>query len=309
MSKVITRSEHFVEIDEVEYEIRLNPDRGTDIEHRKLEDGRMVIGYLMHDEDCANPLEDCDGMGHIHSFSRRHRNNISPDEVSGMKYGEYAVPLSYFEHGLCKWGVAGSMSNMPDFCWDGVGYAGAWVPDKHCVEHIKSSAIAKMLPAGVVKVEYKSKYNPDGTCITRPPKPGETPYLANRMMVDERYSNVITLTITGGNVSDDPNAGPKVVYERGGYASFESAYKAAARWLGISINDKIKRIQAEKLVAMECAKSACEQYTSWCNGECYGVVVVTCNPDGSMIDSDECWGYIGHEYAEQTLKEQMEAVK
>lgn len=108
MSKVITRSEHFVEIDDVEYEIRLEPEHGTDIEHRKLDDGRMVIGYLMHDDDCANPLEDCDGMGHIHSFGRRHRNNISPDDVPGMKHSEYAVPLSYFEHGLCKWGVAGS---------------------------------------------------------------------------------------------------------------------------------------------------------------------------------------------------------
>lgn len=32
--------------------------------------------------------------------------------------------LSYFEHGLCKWGRAGTMGGMPDFQWDGVGVAG-----------------------------------------------------------------------------------------------------------------------------------------------------------------------------------------
>lgn len=41
---------------------------------------------------------------------------------------EYQPPegflLSYFEHGSCRWGLAGSMSGMPDFQWDGVRVAG-----------------------------------------------------------------------------------------------------------------------------------------------------------------------------------------
>lgn len=40
-----------------------------------------------------------------------------------------AVALSYFEHGLCKWAPAGSISYYPDFHWDGVRFAGVWVPD------------------------------------------------------------------------------------------------------------------------------------------------------------------------------------
>lgn len=32
--------------------------------------------------------------------------------------------LSYFEHGNCRWGRAGTMSGMPDFRWDGVAVAG-----------------------------------------------------------------------------------------------------------------------------------------------------------------------------------------
>lgn len=258
MSKVITRSEHFVEIDEVEYEIRLDPDRGTDIEHRKLEDGRMVIGYLMQDSDCANPLEDCDGMGDIHSFSSRHRNSINQSECNSLidDHKIMAVMLSYFEHGQCKWGVAGSMSGMPDFCWDGVQYAGLWTPDKCCIDEILHRA--PVYSAGQI-VELR----------------GPTPYRATIKSKSESFKH----------------------------------WHEAFDWLRKQTKRKKPTKQGIIRASEELAAQACEQYTSWCNGDCYGVVVVTCNADGSMIDSDECWGHIGHEYAEQTLKEQMAAVK
>lgn len=291
MTKLITRSEHFIEIDEVEYEVRLEPDNPRDVEHRKLEDGRMVIGYLIQDEDCSNPLEDCDGMGSI----IQHNRQSDADETSeALQSNHMIVPLSKFKHGQVIWGVMGSLNNTPDFRWDGTSFAGRWEPDKCCVEHIKSSAISKLLPDGC-KVEYKSKYNPDGTCITRPAKPGEKPYLNSGEMVDERYSNIITLTMPDGK-------------EIGGFASFESAYRSAARRLKIKITP-MARLDGERKAAIECAESACKEFTSWCNGDCYGVIVVTCEADGSMIDSDECWGYIGSEYAEQTMREQMAAIK
>lgn len=258
MSKVITRSEHFVEIDEVEYEIRLEPEHGTDIEHRKLDDGRMVIGYLIHDDDCSNPLEDCDGMGHIHSFSRRHMNNISPDDVPGMKHSEYAVPLSYFEHGLCKWGVAGSMSGMPDFQWDGVGFAGVWLPDKYCIDEIKRRAPVYSF-GKIVEMQLR----------------GPSRYHASTKHKSQSFQH----------------------------------WHEAFDWLRKQTKRKTATKQGVTRAAEELAANACDQYTKWCNGECYGVIVVTCEADGTMIDSDECWGYIGHEYAEQTMKEQMDAVK
>lgn len=38
--------------------------------------------------------------------------------------GPTGLMLSYFEHGLCRWGIAGTMSGMPDFRWDGTEFAG-----------------------------------------------------------------------------------------------------------------------------------------------------------------------------------------
>lgn len=269
--KVINRTETFVEIDGVEYEVRLEPDH-HDVIHRKLEDGRMVIGYLMNDENCANPLEDCDGMGKI----IKHRSQADADETSQILARDHmVVPLSKFEHGGVIWGVMGSLDHTPDFRWDGTRYAGRWEPDESCIEHIKSSAIKHAMPDGVT-VEYKSKKEADGT-------------------IKDGNLNIITLTMPDG-------------WTKGGYSSFTSAYQAAARKLKVKITPDIRKA-GERKAAIDCAMSACSEFTKWCNGDCYGVVVVECNADGSMVDSDECWGYIGSDYAKKTLKEQVEGMK
>lgn len=208
-AKLKTRTSHSIEVDGVEYTVRLAPDRYTDIETRKLADGRMVLGYLIRDDTCDNPLETRDGIGAIYSLSHRHNNHKSADEVQSILENDPdAVPLSYFEHGQCLWDVAGGarIGSCPDMQWDGVAFAGVWVPDD-CVR--------------------ESYTGQDG--------------------------------------------------------------KTRREWM-------IKQ-----------AESACREYTAWCNGDCWGIVVVTCNPDGSMVDSDECWGYVGSEYAQEALKVAMDA--
>jgi len=112
--------------------------------------GKIAFVTVDYDQDCSNPLEDMDAMGTIHSFSRRHVNTINPEDLyeysddedaeNGKKLREEyrdGVFLSYFEHGLCRWGVRGTMSGTPDFCWDGVNTAGIWVPDKYLLEEAK----------------------------------------------------------------------------------------------------------------------------------------------------------------------------
>lgn len=51
--------------------------------------------------------------------------------------------LSYFEHGLCKWGRRGTMSGMPDFRWDGVSLAGVLMFDPTPVYLDRPDEIAK----------------------------------------------------------------------------------------------------------------------------------------------------------------------
>ena len=39
------------------------------------------------------------------------------------------MPLSYYEHGLCLWSVAGELPAGARCPWDSVAFAGVWLPD------------------------------------------------------------------------------------------------------------------------------------------------------------------------------------
>lgn len=47
-----------------------------------------------------------------------------------------------------------------------------------------------------------------------------------------------------------------------------------------------------------------ESYTSWVNGDVYGIVYVAVPADysGGELPTDSVWGFIGHEYAEEAAK-------
>lgn len=66
------------------------------------------------------------------------------------------------------------------------------------------------------------------------------------------------------------------------------------------------------------AREALETYNAWLSGECYGTVVATFtntaglgeDPEWELVSSDECWGYIGAEYAmEEVVREVASTVK
>jgi hypothetical protein len=50
-------------------------------------------------------------------------------------------------------------------------------------------------------------------------------------------------------------------------------------------------------VPADYAAAVLAEYATWCNGEVYGVVCRTLDADGNVSDREECWGYIGFEYA------------
>lgn len=69
----------------------------------------------------------------------------------------------------------------------------------------------------------------------------------------------------------------------------------------------------------ELARQACEEYTSWCNGDCYGVIVEKFVQNG-VDDLDEpvweqveeienCWGFIGYQYAMKEMEAEVKRAK
>lgn len=92
---------------------------------------RILFVSIHHDQDASNPLDD-DGLGHIFSFNRRHRNcAVSSQHVDDLMADKDHVKLAYYEHGRCQWMVADESKAKfgGDWQWDGVDYAGIWVPD------------------------------------------------------------------------------------------------------------------------------------------------------------------------------------
>jgi hypothetical protein len=89
------------------------------------------------DPDAPNPLKDWCEMGTILSLNRRHVN-FDPDGIdAAIESNTDAVPLSFYEHGLCLWSVAGELPVAARCPWDSVCFAGVWLPDAQTLESAK----------------------------------------------------------------------------------------------------------------------------------------------------------------------------
>ena len=93
--------------------------------------------------------------------------------------------------------------------------------------------------------------------------------------------------------------------KQGGFKSYQEALQAGREALGLPQPDADKLRAETYKVAEEMARSLCEQYNSWCNGDVYGVVTVVYSPTGELVEEDSCWGYVGHEYAIDSRDENM----
>lgn len=92
------------------------------------QDGQTYRITVYPDPDAANPLKDWSEMGTILSLNRRHAN-YHPGRVDELLEDHPdAVPLSYYEHGLCLWCVAGELPAGANCPFDSVGIAGFWLP-------------------------------------------------------------------------------------------------------------------------------------------------------------------------------------
>ena len=96
---------------------------------------------ILPDYDLEDPTQ-FDGSWTLYAFSNRMNHSADPESV-GFEIGENghypsiglrrklavgtAFMVSYFEHGNCKWGLAGSMDRMFGFWWGGVANAGLLV--------------------------------------------------------------------------------------------------------------------------------------------------------------------------------------
>ena len=108
------------------------------IETKTIErNGQTFRISIYADADAPNPLEEWSEMGTILSLNSRH-NNYDPAGIEeAIETNADAVKLSYYEHGLCRWSVAGELPAAAHCPWDSVSFAGIWLPDAETLESAK----------------------------------------------------------------------------------------------------------------------------------------------------------------------------
>lgn len=113
--------------------------------------------------------------------------------------------------------------------------------------------------------------------------------------LDVHEHGLISYAVSGTGpqcVFDTARGGAVWVADEGCIENFEDK--------SLSYEDNMKK-------AREYAKGVAEEYTEWCNGECYGHVVEKFTTEGELIEElTSCWGFIGAGYAKEQCKEQFD---
>ena len=289
-----------------EVELTLEHEAHGDVTVVETDHG-IIVGYLVQDEDCENPIESCDGMGAIHHhprsrYGRRHSNYfeelgldsggdpiIDEDKMQDMwRDAVMALPLVTFylsDPKVRK--VIHKESGIRDYrAALRIALAAEAVGD-YCMEQQCKYAWTEYMPRGTidaiaVTVEDKIKWDyPAAEQACR--EPGNP----DAVMLDlyEHGGCMWSVAGTGMNCRWDTSSG-------------ESCWTPDDCLL-----EELKGLEGEARYAkcVEYAEQACEQYNAWSAGDCYGVVTQVHDKNGDMVESDSCWGYVGQEYAEEEL--------
>lgn len=189
------------------------------------------------------------------------------------------VILDCYEHGGQVWSITGQGMQCR---WDTSSGAGVWVPDDCAREEVERRA--SIYAYGMVK---------DNGSWTR--GSGRKRFYAE---VDEHC---------GGGMSPQFNH-----------------WHEAFDWLSNQAKSlKLPRRKLEKETALgrgrrraavELAESTLETYNQWLSGGTYGIVSATFSnvgtseePEWEFVDSDECWGFIGDDYAMEQVESEVNA--
>lgn len=373
-----------------EFELQGNPVDGLD-PTVLINGDTAYVGYLQHDSDCANPLEDCDGMGRIwhHPSSRYGRREdrgeyyqaLGLDNSGGYRYDNASEPATAI---LQAWVESLSAEDMlailrcyaldadtvydkqgeelrvalqrldaqldwglDDYTDEAVKYVMPYQDRKpnHHVDldgaqlpelNIDWEALAQQYPDGdrdavlLDRFEHgQCRYSVSSNRVDWDLSKGEAVWVPDASAREEIERRAPVYAV--GHIEEFQLRGPrKLRYHAiadvgvpgknwsGNLGSFEhwhEAFEELQKFAeGVELTPEMQT-KGRNRAAIELAEQACQQYTDWCNGNCYGYTVerhTRADADSSwefVEEVDSCWGYVGGDYAESVLAEAMEQYK
>lgn len=230
---------------------------------------RDTDGEYIYNEDCIYDFEFTgEVLADLWKELRSERLIGDPDYVL----------LDCYSHGGEAWSISGQGMQCR---WDTAGGAGVWVPDDSAREEIDRRA--PVYAFGCVK---------NNGSWTR--GSGRKRYYAE---VDEQFGSFMSPQFNEWHEAFE-------------WLSTKSAgIKQPTRKADLKAHALRGRLRA----ASEIANTTLETYNDWLRGSNYGVIIAeyqnvgsTENPIWNLLDSDDCWGYIGDSYA---MEEAVSAVE
>lgn len=307
--KVRTRTTATIEHDDIEIELSFIPyDEPTVVQPSPT---KLVVGYLVHDDHCANPMKESDAEGTLYTINQGviTDDDHAPDYLGlnsfggGRRYGpEYNLDHEGINDRVAEY-IHAQVKASPELT--------AWMVSKVMETGENHSVLlVKTVDAMQIQQSYRGSRmnsNEDHEAIE---ELGDYETLATKawhelydegkigayLAVPVRYMDSChgpgTTRIETTSL-EDANA----VWVPDGSAIDNMSFAGCTTYL-------------EKLaVAEKYAASVLSNYAEWANGNCWGVVVETFKlEDGKyeQQEEDSCWGFIGYEYAEAGMKLSIE---
>lgn len=299
--KVHTRTTATIDVDDIEAELYHVPYNEPTIVQPSPT--TLVVGYLVHDDYCENPMTsyDCEGTLYTYKEGVITDDNSAPWYLGlsefGSSYGESTPTLE--DEGIderVKEYLSAQIKADPELT--------AWMVSKVMETNKTFEALVDDLVDDISGYHNPSFDTDDDQLIAK--KLGEYDTLAEKawlelydegkagsyLAVPVRYCHSIHgpgTTSIHTTTLDNANA----VWVPDACAIENMDFSACTTY-------------AEKLaVAEKYASSTLKNYANWCNGECYGVVTEVFKlEDGEYVQQseDSCWGFIGYKYAEKELE-------
>lgn len=245
-------------------------------------DGRLIVGWLEHDDSANSPFDSCDGIGKIEElrcvglgdpqdYDDVVCEKLGIDESDLTQTQEEAVEtlaeMLYEEDifggvPLSGGNVHGLGTFRLDVC-DKEDATYVWIPDDESLDQARRQA-AKLLRAPEIEVLETA------VCAADPAHRREWKLSVNGELFSDWHEATMFL---------ESLCNP---------SGFRKAFRAAL---------------------IEQCEGVLEEYVKWCDGEVYGVLTEVFNLETcEHLEADSCWNYVGYDYAKQELKERMGAI-
>lgn len=305
-----TRKVSEIDVDGLTAELSFEPSCVMSYVEHKIEKqgGLIAVGYLVDDHDVENPLDDCDGMGHIYSSHRHSGQHAKMQAALGLD-SDWQRDLSLrvvereAESALKELVRTRFQVDLVAFILECANNNG--MSRDQAIEYFAGDFTGQLSYHRETWLTEKVREQ-----VTWESLLDEAWQLARLSgQVGDPYTVMLDCYEHGGQVWSVTGSGPQCLFD-------------TARGAGVWVPDQCLRdeldsikekggLDAARTKAVEFTRQALESYNAWLAGDCYGVAVDVFSAEGNrlkLIDESAVWGYVGRKWAEESLSEEVRAV-